>query len=617
MKSKISFFNAGIFKSMLKRFWPLWAAYFASWFVSFPLVTLVQRMQDGLSSPYYLSSLQELFYGEIISSFILAILVAMAMFSFLYSSRSTGLIASMPVRREAVFCSAYLAGLLPIVAANLLIAALNFVFTLGAHASTAIILKANLMWLAGNTMYFVIFYGIAVFIAMMTSNIVALPVLYIIFNFLFLGMEQVVRVIFGQFVFGFADTTAHTLEFLSPIIFLFGRVNMDFITSGTIDGGIDEVIEIAFNGLSYVLIYFAVGIALSVLALLFYRKHRMETSGDVVSVPRMYPVFKYGVAVCAAICFGLFFYVILTAVFASSLFKVFALIVGMIIGAFIGYFASEMLLKKSFHVFHGNWVGFVVLALCCAVFAFCCDLDVFGIAKNLPDAEDVECIVYADEALSITDSSDIEKLIEVNKTIIDDRDKYADLDNTDYESIEYIDIRYILKDGGTIARSYTITNDENYKAFCDVINSPDNVLKRFIPSIEVKEQNIYSAYFHLTADGIRFDDKGNITSVQDENYADCFDFELSPKQAVDFYYNALIPDIKAGAKMIVGSEFNNKFGSNVYAEVSFDFLALQKQSNGKTEEIYDSMYITIDPECTHCIQWIKDNLDIDLAQMFK
>ncbi len=617
MKSRISFFNAGIFKSMLKRFWPLWAAYFASWFVSFPLVTLVQRTQDALASPYYLSSLQELFYGEIISSFILAILVAMAMFSFLYSSRSTGLIASMPVRREAVFCSAYLAGLLPIVAANLLIAALNFVFTLGAHASTAIILKANLMWLAGNTMYFVIFYGIAVFTAMMTSNLVALPVLYVVFNFLFLGMEQVVRVIFGQFVFGFADTTAHTLEFLSPIIFLFGRVNMDYKTSDGISGIIDEVIDVSYNGLSYVLIYFAIGIALSILALLVYRRHRMETSGDVVSVPRMYPVFKYGVAVCAAICFGLFFYVILTAVFASSLFKVFALIVGMVIGAFIGYFASEMLLKKSFHVFRGNWTGFIILALLCAVFAFCCDLDVFGIAKHLPDADQVECIVYADQNLSITDSNDIENLIEVNKAIINDRDKYTDLDNIDYESMEYIDIRYILKDGGTIARSYTITNDENYKAFCDVINSPDNVLKRFTPSIEVKEQNIYSAYFHLTADGIRFDDKGNITSVQDENYADCFDFELSPKQAVDFYYNALIPDVKDGAKKIVGAKNYNENGSNLYAEVSFDFLALQKQSNGKTEEIYDSMYITIDPGCTHCIKWVKDNLDIDLAQLFK
>ena len=44
MKSKISFFNRGLFKSALRRFWPLWALHFAGWFLFMPMMTLVNSL---------------------------------------------------------------------------------------------------------------------------------------------------------------------------------------------------------------------------------------------------------------------------------------------------------------------------------------------------------------------------------------------------------------------------------------------------------------------------------------------------------------------------------------------------------------------------------------------
>lgn len=42
MKSKISFFNAGISKNLLRRCWPLWAAYLAMLILILP-VALANR----------------------------------------------------------------------------------------------------------------------------------------------------------------------------------------------------------------------------------------------------------------------------------------------------------------------------------------------------------------------------------------------------------------------------------------------------------------------------------------------------------------------------------------------------------------------------------------------
>lgn len=41
MKSKISFFNHGLFKSTLRRFWPLWVLHFVGWFLFMPMMTLM------------------------------------------------------------------------------------------------------------------------------------------------------------------------------------------------------------------------------------------------------------------------------------------------------------------------------------------------------------------------------------------------------------------------------------------------------------------------------------------------------------------------------------------------------------------------------------------------
>ena len=594
MKSKISFFNAGIFKSMLKRFWPLWTAYFAVWFMCLPLPLLVARLQGVKESAVTVvtAAMKTSVEASVVSGFLMGILAAMAVFGFLYNSRSCGMIASTPVRREAVFCSAYLAGALPVLAANLFIAVLNWLFTLSSGIEGACIFKMNAILFAVNSMEFLIFFSISAFIAMLTANIVALPVLYLIFNFVFLGMEYVVRMLYGMFIFGYSDHPDCVLEFMSPLIYLFTRIGINVnISTGSA--------AVSLTNWSALLGYIIAAVVFSVTALLLYRKRRMESAGDVIAVNSLRPVFKFCVTACAALCFGLLFFVIISTLFTSLSMSMLVLSAGLIIGAFIGYFASEMLLKKSFHVFKGNWKGFVITVVLCIVFAFVCVTDLFDLSSQLPDIDDIEMIVCNREAggYDVTERSDIEAILDVNKAIIADRDKYEGLDDTDLENTGYVNIRYKLKDGHSVYRGYTVLIDDNYKAYYAALGSVNIAKSCFTPEIPVTVQNVYDASFEYPSS------TGEMNTIS-----------LTPEQAVDFYDNALMKDIESGAKKPLISE-TAETGNNDDGFVTGSYVYIELVSTPDTaneEDTYDSLVIEIDADCTECIAWVKANLNIDL-----
>ena len=588
MKSKISFFNAGIFKSMLKRFWPLWTAYFAVWFMCLPLPSLVVRLQGIKESAVTVvtAAMKTSVEASVVSGFLMGILAAMAVFGFLYNSRSCGMIASTPVRREAVFCSAYLAGALPVLAANLFIAVLNWLFTLSSGIEGACIFKMNAILFAVNSMEFLIFFSISAFIAMLTANIVALPALYLIFNFVFLGMEYVVRMLYGMFVFGYNELPDCILEFMSPLIYLFTRIGLSATKTA-----------VTLTNWSALLGYIIAAVVLTAAALLLYRKRRMESAGDVIAVKSLRPVFKFCVTACSALCFGLLFFVIISTLFTSLSTSMLVLSAGLIIGAFIGYFASEMLLKKSFHVFKGNWKGFVITAVLCIVFAFVCVTDLFDLSSQLPDVDDIEMIVCNREAggYDVTERSDIEAILKVNKAIIDDRDKYEGLDDTGYESVGYVSLRYKLRDGRVICRGYTLLIDDNYKAYYAALGSVNIVKSCFTPEIPVTVQNVYDASFQYPSGS------GELNSIS-----------LTPEQAVDFYENALMKDIENGAKKPHIPEMSSTAGTDTPDSYVYIELVTAPEAATGDETYNDSLVVDIDADCTECIAWVKANLNIDI-----
>lgn len=217
MQSATSFFNRALFRKNLQRFWPLWLGYVLIWLLLLPL-PLLNELADYHGVPtvadasYYL--LQIGAYGGLVMGAVFGIFFAMAMFAYLTNPRATQGFHSMPVRRETLYATNYLTGLVCMVSALVLAFALAGIT---AACFGALDLTALGTALLAAVLSVLFFYSFGVFCMMFTGQILAAPVFYGTLNFLAVGMEYLVRTFAGNFLYGYSGYSApETFAFLSP-----------------------------------------------------------------------------------------------------------------------------------------------------------------------------------------------------------------------------------------------------------------------------------------------------------------------------------------------------------------------------------------------------------------
>ena len=223
MKSKTSLFNKGVSLNLLKRYWPLWAGYFVLLLLVTPAVLSgrVDRLAPGEMLNYTLLSTG---VDVVYISMVVGVLAAMAMFNYLYSTKSCGMMNMLPIRRETMFITAFLTGLVPMLAADVLVMLITALF----YGGRLVYFKTLLLWLAMAVMGNVSFYGFAVFCAVLTGNLVVLPVLYLVLNLTVYVAERAVRYLLGAFVYGM-NASSCSLIILSPIIQLLHFLDVDAV----------------------------------------------------------------------------------------------------------------------------------------------------------------------------------------------------------------------------------------------------------------------------------------------------------------------------------------------------------------------------------------------------
>ena len=587
MKSKTSFFNCGLFKSNLKRFWPVFAVYFAVLLLCMPM-DMHSYSVDGAAIAFTVRD-----YIEDLAYFInplMALAVGMCVFGFMFNQRSCGMIASLPVKRGSVFATALISGIVPVLVINLVIALLSAIPLIGTPDDFGI--KALVIWFAVTSMKYVFFLGFAAIVAVITGNVVAFPAFYVIFNFLAVGIESAVREILHVFVFGFTNNgNAIATEALSPIVKLAGLGG--FATGNKYVGEYVKLVSFRFTEWGINLIYFGVGIAFMVLAILIYRRRKMENCGDVVAIPALRSIFRYGVAICFALCGA----VLLGSIFDNG--SAVSYVIYMAIGAFAGWFGAGMLLDKSLRVFRSNWGGFIIILVLCAAFIAGSVFDVFGVG-GAPDAEKIESVsvdaFFGMSTLVLTDEDSINAVIDLNESILENKDEHL---NSDWGYVFYVGISYLLDNGQMTYREYPVsTSSADFDEFLAVISCDEAKEYYTTPGVPVIPENIsyklFSAY-----------DYANYGSIS---------IELTGEQAADFFLNAYTPDVMAGK--VFGSylhpEFLDRRGD--YANIEIQFIDSESSSN----DIKKHMFINcpIIPGCENSIQWVKDNLGFDLDEIY-
>ena len=476
MQSVKSYFNFSLFRKNLARFWPIWSSYLVIWVLLMPL--------NFLTQDYYGYEPLSMVEVGLFLAVPFGVLCAMAVFSYLYNSKSVQLMHSLPIRREGLFLTNYLSGLSFLLLPNILV----FFLTLlagGFRSSYTVIL-----WLVAQCLMCIFFYSFAVFCAMFTGNLLALPVFYGILNFLTVGLFTIITSLLREFLFGFAGTTGldELILWLTPAVRLAEKIGYDTIQSGSY----------YLTGLPSILLYGFVGILLAVAALFIYRRRKLESAGDLVSIRWVRPVFKYGVAFCTAVALGTWFYNVFRQLLPPA---DWAILLPLLLCGLIGYFAADMLLKKSFKVFGRAWKGAACFCLIMVATFFATNLDLFGY-NNTPARSGVVSVQlrgvntrpgdsasYTD--LTLTESADIDAVLKLHGLIADNKNTIraqlaADDGNyntrwhtetlTDGTRLEvqkldttYLYLNYTLTDGRVIRRQYDLPLS------ADALNDPDSI----------------------------------------------------------------------------------------------------------------------------------------------
>ncbi len=583
MKSKTSFFDPGVSRNLLRRCWPLWTAWTV--LLLFLLPVSLTRL-SGFVSPEsqdmnrsVLSAAEDM----IPLSFGMAILTAMCMFSYLYNTRSCGLMNSLPIRRETAFGTAYLTGLVPMLLAEVLVFALTAAF----YGGRGVTMMNLLIWLLTAVLSSLAFYGVAVFCAMLTGSLFILPLVYAVLSFAAWVAESCLHEILGALIYGFPNGGKVWISWLSPPVALMNRVNVSVLA----DDGVWRLF-----GLGALAVYAGVGLALSFLALLLYKKRQMECAGDTVAFPILRPVFRYCMAFGTAVVFASLAYSLLLGGSFHGRTAALVLLALLLLGAGLGWYAAEMLIRRTVRVFPGKWKGLVLVCAALCVLTLGAEFDLTGFEGRVPEPEAVESLqIPHGKGITLRQPENIREATELHRRLIE----HKSLHEGEIHSVgTWINLTYILNNGRQLERSYYLCSFEpeeadDIDAWEALLNCPEAQEQRRSQKLPVTEETFYAATLHC----IRYDEEGQ------NQYAEV---RLTAEQALDFYENAVLPDRAAHTLDRIWLRWDGT-ALDLESNVAFYLETHRKTEDG---EVWDTLNLEIYMDSEACLRWIRENTEL-------
>lgn len=492
MPRKTSFCNAALLRSDIKRYWPLLFLYVAVWVVILPMQILSASREcdgvaDGIMTVLQLQQHNVIIQSipaSVVMSLLFGCFAAMAVWSYLMSGRTVGLMHALPVTRTQAFFSHVLSVLGALTAGNVLI----FLLTALCSAGFSYVDWTALgTWLLLTELMALFFFALGSLCAMVTGWLLAVPVLYGAMNVVALLLYAVISTMTQMFYFGYSSSNIpEFITWLTPV----GRI-WDAVANGgaqPIEVQFREPIgtqtyhrfQLPASAFSTCIIYAAVGIALLALVWWLYKKRPSETAGDAMSFRWLQPIARWSIGLCGGLGLGLFLnYVILGSSFAG-------LLICQLVMGVICFFAAQMLLKKKFRIFTSRWwVETLALVLTLLAVTLCIKLDITGYQHRVPDAEDVTSVRFSASYADFTtdDPAAVESVISLHRAILEQYDETGErLENQTYLDTEggpttrYVRVDYQLRNGTSLCREWRVSivnGSDIHRLLTQLVNRTD------------------------------------------------------------------------------------------------------------------------------------------------
>lgn len=582
MTSKISCFDRAVFRRALKKTAPVWILY-TLYELLLPLRLFSFCRGVSSCTDDFLVQIEKtiLGYARINASllpFLLGGLLAWVLFFWLFRAGTAYFYAALPVRRETLFLTNYLTGVLLCAAPALLSSLL--LWAVGAGFGAAVFVPAMQVFTA-TMLGFLLFFSFAVLVCCVVGQMAAMPIVYVILNFTFFVLETIVRHLLFTFVYGMPYSQSSTMQSFAlhatPVLGLLQggfRVQTDWLER---DGMYYMEYAPRLEGWSYLGMLAVLGLVFALCAFLLLKHREMERSGDVIAVGWLRPVALYVFTIGCALVLG----ALMAELFSSNTSDNFwYVLLFLFVGAFVGYFVGKMLLQKTIHVFRSGWLG---LGACCLalLLAFgAAEFDLFGYSRYLPERSAVQAAGlthYQSNGLYTTqDDAFIQDVLNLHTAAVSEKSKqehrrHAYQLGTDYTEQFYI--TYRMTDGTLTERYYSIVYsdadledpDSLISRFSALYNSPGSVLIRTGFDTPRTEKNVLSCYVSS------FDTGESL--------------ELTGRDAWRVY-TACLDDINAGllgAEDVSGSGSTKEAGN--YTPLNLIFT-VTTQVPGQTDSLY-------------------------------
>ena len=615
MRSVTSYFNRELLRGALQRTWPLWAAYTLIWLLLLP-VTLFIRLSDRhivYSRPTL--SYELLNTGlptGVMMAAVFGIFFAMAMFAYLTNSRATNGMHAMPIRREGLFLTHYLAGLFCQVVTLLVSFALAALVTAAFGVFDGYAVGMGLLLCVLLVLFF---YSFGVLCMVCVGQILAGAVFYGILNFLFVGMEVLLRSFAGNFLYGYdGRSSAFSTAPLSPPVEIASSLSVSYVYDG-----IDPIGVRVFH-LGTFAAYAAAGLVLAALALLLYRKRRSEMTGNTVAIGWLRPVFKYGVALCSAFSLGqllsYFVFELTDSTYTAG--ALIGTIACMIFAGLIGYYAAEMLLKKSFRVFKTSWKGALATSAVLILIGLSFPLDLTGYQSRVPEQGDIVSATVdlyggnVSGSFNLSGQESIALLRDAHCAVITDKARQTEY-NRRYVPFNgdtcTLRITYELADGTELFRSYDLSIDE---ALLSDPSSPESALTKLANCTEITRARVLGGWVPDHLEELRITGGYlNCSYYSDGKYSHNEEAELNAAQA-NSAFTALMQDCDAGsiesADLFAAEEDDCEYYLSLelwYFDPS-DSEARASATKHTGEELYNgSFYLRVTPDMVSTLRALR------------
>lgn len=530
MKSRMSCCNGALLRRLLTRTALLWGAYLLFWLVLLP-VELLSVSEWHTVLDMKVSVLDKAAEASHIMSFLYAFAVAWFLHLYQFRSRSANFFGALPLRRETMFATNCVAGLLCSVVPNFLIMGLTMA---AGFANGANLVVESAIWFAAHTLTYLFYFGLSLLCAMLVGNLVAMPMAYLVLNFAAAVVELTLKALLEGLLYGFRFTGDLIMGPFSPLYYSLFEGNGPDCVRQFVDG---ELVSVRFEGWGMLLILAAVGLALAVGAFFLYKYRRMEVAGDVIAVKALRPVFLYVFTFGCALVGG----TVLAEVLAEDMESQYFVQIGisLLIAAAAGYFLGEMILQRSLRVFRKrNFLRCGICVAAVAVFLVCVRLDVLGIERYVPHPDEVVGVQLEGAVHTVEDPVRIRQVIELHQEILDRKEETEAACRRGDVWAPRMEITYVMPNGSEVSRHYRLPVYENEDPdpnsliyqYEEIDNTPEMILSRKMPSQPVTVATVDTCVIYYNLPESTYTEK----------------LTLNAGETVRLWQEAILPDLKAG-----------------------------------------------------------------------